>query len=206
MTNRDYFHRTFSKLQPSRDYLAEVNGMMEKRKIRLPKAAAATIIAVAMTAGTSGICYAADVGGIQRQIQIWTMGDQTDAVLKFNSEDGSYDVSYKDTDGTTSEMHGGGTVIEANGTERPVTDSEAEEHIRNMPEVITGDDGSCTLYYQGQSVDITNLFGQDGYCYLTLVNEDSGKTVYLTVGQDGSVAMSENRYAIPGIDFNIGKE
>lgn len=175
MTNRDYYHRTFSKLQPSRDYLAEVNKMTEKRRVRLPKPALAAMIAVAMTAGTSGICYAADVGGIQRHVQIWVMGDQTDAVLHFDSEDGSYSASYTNEDGTTSEIQGGGVVIDTDSTERPVTASEAAEHIRNMPDVVVGDDGSCTLYYQGQSANITNLFDQDGYCYLTLVDEESGK-------------------------------
>lgn len=201
MTNRDFYHRTFSKLQTSRDYLAEVKGMKEKRKARLPKAAVAAIIAFAASVGTSGLCYAADVGNIQRQVQLWVRGDQTDAVMDFNSTDGTYTVSYQNTDGTTTEISGGGVQINADGTETPISQEDALDDL-NMPEVVTNDDGTYSLYYEGQSMDITNLFDDSGYCYVEMKDADSGKTIYVTAGKDGSVATGENRYQIPEKDFS----
>ena len=53
----------------------------------MPRLAAACAAAV-LTMGLASAAYAADVGGIQRSIQIWVNGDQTDAVL--DVRDSSY--------------------------------------------------------------------------------------------------------------------
>lgn len=174
MSNREYYHRTFSKLQTSRDYLSEVQEMSKMKIFRLPKVAVAAIIAIAATIGTTGICYAANIGGIQRQIQLLTMGDKTNAVMDYKSNDSEQ--------------------------------SEAKGNARNknssMPELNISDDGTHTLYYQGHSMDITKLFDNDGYCYVTLSNQDTGKKEYVTISKSGSVVESEKRYLLPGKDFS----
>ena len=70
----------------------------------MPRLAAACAAAV-LTMGLASAAYAADVGGIQRSIQIWVNGDQTDAVL--DVRDSSYTVTYQDQDGVSHEFGGG---------------------------------------------------------------------------------------------------
>ncbi|MEI3190773.1 MAG: hypothetical protein V8S36_00520 [Lachnospiraceae bacterium] len=76
--------------------------------------------------------YAMNVGGIQRTIQIWIHGDQTDA--QFVVEDGSYTLDYEDENGEAVHRGGGGVAIEDDGTERSLTEEELMEEI-NSPEV-----------------------------------------------------------------------
>ena len=81
-------------------------------------------------------CY-----GIQRTIQLWIHGDQTDSTLDIK-EDGSYSLNYSDENGNTVEQGGGGVAFDADGTERPLTEDEIMEQI-NMPEVEYEEDGRC---------------------------------------------------------------
>lgn len=60
--------------------------------------------------GGTGTVYAANVGGIQRTIQLWIHGDQTDATLDVK-EDGSYNLNYSDENGNTVEQGGGGVAF-----------------------------------------------------------------------------------------------
>ena len=78
MTDREKFQKTFSKLHASPDLLTEVMEMAEKRRYHIPKVAVAAIACVVIL-GSGTAAYAMNVGGIQRTIQIWIHGDQTDA-------------------------------------------------------------------------------------------------------------------------------
>ena len=49
-------------------------------------------MAIVMLLGMMAVAYAADIGGIQRTIQIWFQGEQTDAVLEI--QDGEYTLGY----------------------------------------------------------------------------------------------------------------
>ena len=108
-----------------------------KKKRFTPKAAASTTAAIA-AAGSGSAAYAMDVGGIQRIVQVWIHGDQTDAI--FNVENGNYTLDYKDADGNDVSQGGGGVAYE-NGTERPLTADELLDEI-NMPEVEYEEDGT----------------------------------------------------------------
>ena len=78
--------------------------MKQTRKHYLPRAVL-VCAAVMLVLALAATAYAADVGGIQRTIQIWVHGDQTDAVL--NVEDGEYSLVYTDENGETHEQFGG---------------------------------------------------------------------------------------------------
>lgn len=52
-----------------------------------------------LLAGGSSAAYAANVGGIQRTIQLWIDGDQTDVEFEYG-EDGTYHLSYPEDDGS----------------------------------------------------------------------------------------------------------
>ena len=159
------------------------------------KALAAAGILLAVMAGGS-TAYAANVGGIQRAIQIWLHGDQTEAVLTVDETAGTYTIS--DKDGTMIEG-GGGVAVSADGKERSLT---AEEITQDLANRVTTDtiDGRMYLLYHSQKFDITDKFADSDYYFVTLKDNDT--TLYVTVSKDGAVASSPDRYPQPGKDFS----
>ena len=116
MTDKEKFQRVFGKLHASPDVLTEVLNMTTdekvipiKKKHFTPKVAAA-IAAVILVVGSGSAAYAMDLGGIQRIVQVWIHGDQTDAT--FTVENGNYTLDYKDADGNDVHQGGGGVAIE----------------------------------------------------------------------------------------------
>lgn len=199
MTNKQWYQRTFSALHASERCLTEVKAMKRTGRIYGSKLAAACLAAV-MVVGLAAIAYAADVGGIQRKVQIWINGDQTDAVLDIKGLE--YTVSWQDQDGMSHEFGGGGVAIEADGTERPLTEAEIMEQL-DAPDVQYREDGSVWVCYRGGETEITDRFDEDGFCYVQL-NTDSG-TLYLTIKYDGGYASSPHSYIEPG-SFHTGQE
>ena len=200
MTNQEKFQRTFDKLHASPDVLTEVLNMTTnetivpiRKKRFIPKVAAAAA-ALVLVAGSGTAAYAMDLGGIQRTVQLWIHGDQTDAT--FTGENGSYTLEYKDAEGNDVQRGGGG-IADENGVERPLTDEELLEHLR-MPEVEYKEDGTVWVYYLNQKMEITDKF-QDGVCYVQL-NAD-GKTQYITVKYQNGFATSPHGYVQPS-EFN----
>lgn len=191
MTNKERYKRTFSTLHASGKRLVMEETAMKREKrsrfARLAPAFAALVLAVAVSTGA----YASDVGHIQRKLQVWIHGDQTEAVLE--TENGHYTLTYEDEKGEVHETQGGGVAIEADGTERPLTEEELMEHL-DAPDVEYREDGSVWIYYHGQSLDITDRF-EDEVCYVKLV--DPEKTLYVTVKYQNGFAYSQNSYCQP---------
>ena len=197
MTNKAKYKQAFDALAASGDFQMEVDNMSRlNRKHKLKTIAAAIAACLIVTIGT-GTAYAADVGGIQRKVQMWIHGDQTDVTLKIDS-DGSYTGKYTDKDGNEKEFGGGGVAYEWNGTERPLTEEEIMEEM-NAPDVEYEDDGKVMLYYKNQSVDITDKFDKDGVCYVKL--EDGDGVLYVTVKYNNGFSTSSDRYIMP-YEFN----
>ena len=164
-----------------------------RKKRFMPKVAAAAA-ALVLVAGSGTAAYAMDLGGIQRTVQLWIHGDQTDAT--FTVENGSFTLEYKDAEGNDVQRGGGG-IADENGVERPLTDEELLEHLR-MPEVEYKEDGTVWVYYLNQKMEITDKF-QDGVCYVQL-NAD-GETQYITVKYQNGFATSPHGYVQPS-EFN----
>ena len=61
------------------------------------------------------------------------------------------------------------------------------------------DDGTVVVYYRDQSFDITDLFDEDGVCYLQL--EEDGHPLYMTVKYQNGYATSTTRY-LESWEFN----
>lgn len=143
--------------------------------------AAAAMFAIVI--GLGGSAYAMDIGGIQRTVQVWIHGDQTDATLVI--ENGSYSLDYEDEDGKL--VHrGGGVAINPDGIERPLTEKELRDEI-SAPEVEYEEDGRVVVYYLNQQLDVTDKF-VDGVCYVQLQVEDSA--FYLTIKYQNGYAWS----------------
>ena len=184
MTNKERYQRTFSVLHaPELDL--EDNTMEKRKRIHISKMAAFLAAAVMMV-GAGTAAYAADVGGIQRKVQIWLHGDQTDAVLEINQEDNitQYDLSYKDENGEEHEMHGGGVAFDMYGNEIPLSEGDIMNQISNYEDVEYKDDGTVWVYYKDQKIEITDDFDEDGFCFVTL--KDGDEKIYMTIKyQDG---------------------
>lgn len=155
----------------------------------------AAAVAVIAVVGIGGTAYALDLDGIQRTVQIWIHGDQTDAT--FVVDNGTYSLDYQNADGNTVHQGGGGVVMNLDGTERPATEEELLDEV-NALDVSYEEDGRVVAYYLDQQMDITDKF-EDGVCYLQL--QVDGKTMYVTVKYQDGYAMSPNGYVQPNM-FN----
>lgn len=196
MTNKEKYKQAFSGLHPLEPISLEVEQMVKMQKKHKFQVAAAILTAFILVGGT-GTVYAANVGRIQRTIQLWIHGDQTDATLDVK-EDGSYSLNYSDENGKEVEQGGGGVAFDADGTERPLTEEEIMEQL-NMPEVEYEEDGSIWVYYENQKIEITDKFDNDKVCYVKIKGKE--KTLYLTVKYQNGYCISEDKYPNPA-SFN----
>ncbi|MDO4280713.1 MAG: hypothetical protein Q4C56_03700 [Peptococcaceae bacterium] len=172
----------------------------KKRTARMKRAAAAAVICI-LVVGGSGTAYATNLGNIQRTVQIWMHGDQTTATLEVN-EDGGYTVTAKDEDGsTTTKAVGGGVTIAPDGSTQPASAEDIIEDQLNQPEVSDNADGTVTVYYKDQTLDITDRFNSDGVAYIQL--KDGDDTLYMTVKRGQGYATSKDKYPDPA-SFNAG--
>ncbi len=196
MTNKEKYKQAFSVLKTSENFSWEVEKMAMINKKRTMKTVAAAVAACLILVAGSGTAYAANLGGIQRTIQLWIHGDQTNAEITFNS-DGSYNMSYQDENGKISEAGGGGVSIEEDGRERALTDEELMDHLDD-PDVKYEEDGTVWIYYYNQKIDITDKF-EDDVCYVKVSNGD--ETLYMTIKYQNGWSTSPNKYISP-LSFN----
>ncbi len=195
--NQEKFKNTFDKLHASPDVIEEVLRMSEEKKTApmrrkyITSRAATAAAAVCLLAGSGTAAYALNVGGIQRIVQIWTHGNQTNAT--FTVEDGSYTLEYTDESGNKISQEGGGIAYNKDGTQRSLTAEELMEQL-SMPEVVYEEDGSVWIYYYNQKMEITDKF-EDGVCYVEL--KANGKTLYVTVEYEKGYTMSEVKFQKP---------
>lgn len=192
MTNKEKYKQAFSVLQSSGEISLEVERMAIMNKRARMRTAAAAVAACVALAGGGGIVYAADIGGIQRTVQLWIDGDQTTVTFEYDG-DGSFLMSYPTEDGEVEEIGGGGVAVEADGTERPLTEEELLDSL-NDPEVEYKDDGTVWVYYYDQKIEITDQF-QDGVCYVKLSHGD--ETLYMTIKYQDGYSTSPHKYADP---------
>ena len=192
MTNREKYKQAFSALHASREFSLEVETM--KHTVRHHRLKTAVVLAAAciLLVGTATATYTADVGGIQRTVQLWIHGDQTTATIQI-ADDGSYCLEYPDENGEIQEQFGGGVAFNPDGSERPLTEEEILEEL-SMPDVEYQENGSVWVYWCGQSIDITDRF-ENGVCYVKL--ENSQDTLYMTVEYGNGYTTSPHRYVIP---------
>lgn len=196
MTNKEKYKQAFSALHVSDEFSVEVRKMINTRKKQKLNQMVAGIAACVLLVGGSVTAYATDLGGIQRTIQLWIHGDQTEVNFDYNI-DGSYDMEYSDSEGNAVHQGGGGVAFEADGSERPLTEEELLDHL-NSPEVVYEDDGSVWIYYFDQKIDITDKFN-DEVCYVKVSNGE--ETLYMTIKYQNGWSSSPNKYLSPS-SFN----
>lgn len=192
MTNKERYKQAFSALHVSQEMNLEGAKMAAIGKQKRLAKMVAGVAAFVFVFGGSVTAYAADVGGIQRTVQLWIQGDKTEAILEY-SPDGSYSMEYVDAEGNRNQQGGGGVAIENDGSERPVTEEEMWEHL-SAPEVEYKEDGSVWLYYYDQKMDITDKF-EDDICYVQVAN--GTKVLYVTIQYQNGWATSKSKYPDP---------
>ncbi len=158
---------------------------MESKRINSRKIiglvlAACLVFTLAVTA------YAADIGGIRRIIKLWLQGEETTATLDIL--EGHYTVTAEDGSPIIS---GGGVVMEADGSTRPVTEDEILAHL-DQPDLDHKEDGTIWVYYREEKIEITDRFDENGICYLEL--RDGETVLYATIDKDGGMATSPVAY------------
>lgn len=216
MTDQERYKCAFDAVASSGMRKLEVSELMQdKKKLFHLKRAAAAAVAAALAVSGSAAAYAANVGGIQRTVQVWVEGDLTTATITFDDVDESgasysYSVTYQSDDGSidglafydlsdedvtvVSESDDG--MVELTLAEADGLDGLTAFEVLTIPQVEYREDGTVWVYYLDQTLDITGMF-QDGMCYLTLVNGD--ETLYLTVRADGGYAVSSDKYETPAL-------
>lgn len=192
MTNKEKYKQAFSAIHASDDFSLEVEKMERTNKQHKFKTMIASVAACVILVGSATAAYAADVGGIQRTIQLWIHGDQTEATIQFDGN-GSYSMDYTDSEGNVKHQGGGGVSFAADGTEIPASEEELMEQL-TAPDVQYEDDGTVCVYWFGQKIDITDKFEND-VCYVKLVNGDD--ILYMTVKYQNGYATSPNKYLSP---------
>jgi hypothetical protein len=192
MTNKEKYKQAFSVIHATDNYSLGVEKMEKASKRYKFKSMVASAAVCAVIICSGAVAYAADVGGIQRTVQIWIQGDQTAVTIQFDGN-GSYSMDYTDGEGNMNHQGGGGVAIEDDGTERPQTEEELLEHLRQS-EVIYEDDGSVWVYWADQKIDITDKFN-NGVCYIKI--ESSEKTLYMTVTYQSGHSTSPHKYLEP---------
>lgn len=191
MIDKAQYQRTFGILHASGDFLKEDFTMKKKNHIsvrRIGILCAAAILIFSM----ASVCYAKDVGGIQRTVQLWIHGDQTSAIMDI--QDGQYTITYEDAEGNSHQQGGGGVAFEADGSERPLTEEELMEHL-NSPEVDYREDGTVWIYYLDQAMEITDRFTDENVCFVQLKNGNN--TLYVTIKYDNGYAWSHSAFVQP---------
>ena len=191
MTNKEKYKQAFSVLHTSENFSPEVEIMAKSNKKNKIRAIIAACIGIFTVGGLGTTAYAANVGNIQRQIQLWVQGDQTTATLDIDETQGEYKISYTGTDGAPVEISGGGITIDINGNEKPVNEQEIMEHIM-MPSVEYLDDGTIWVYYKDRQMEITDKFDEEGFCFTQIA--DGGMTYYMTIKKNGGYGIDTIKY------------
>ena len=102
--------------------------MKQVKKQRRLTTIAATAAVCAVLVGSAAAAYTVDAGGIQRMVQLWLNGDQTQVEIQFDGN-GTYTMEYTDRAGERQEQGGGGVAFGPDGSERPLTEEELLEHL-----------------------------------------------------------------------------
>ena len=193
MTGKERYKQAFSVLKLPKDFQVEIDRNTAGKNRQAWRGIMVAVIAGLVLIGGGGTAYARNVGSIQRTLQLWVHGDQTDAEMNIYA-DGSYELQYLDENGELRERSGGGIAYEADGTERSLTEEELIEDL-DGPEVEYEADGRAWVFYRDQKIEITDLF-EDGICHVKLCGENG--VLYLTVAYKNGYAYSANKY--PSMD------
>ena len=181
MTEQERFQRAFAPLHAPSDTLTEVMKMTEQTHRKSGRRTAVIALAAALLLATGSAAYAADLGSIQRRVQLWLHGDQTDAVMTV--EPGHYTLEYTDENGETQQRGGGGVAFEPDGTGRPLTPEELASLRERCGAAVFFSEELCANYFsytaQGRAHFVLFDTAETLRCKLRLGRERGMETAFL---------------------------
>lgn len=190
-SNEERYKKSFDNLHLSGDFSSRLSESLEKERedkkvVKLFSAGkiAAAIVICSLTCGTA--CYAADVGGIRTNFNIWLNGSNQEIEVQDNG-DGSY--TYYDENGH--EYGFGGVSLGPNGEETPMTPDEYFELLNNEGVLRINDEGRTLFYYHNLVEDVTDLI-EDGELYLHVEDPSNPYTyfAFTEISGNGNYACS----------------
>lgn len=110
--------------------------------------------------GSGTAAYAADLGGIRTNVQMWINGEQKEVEAVPNG-DGGYEFYEPGSD--TPFAGGGGVEYDQFGNEHPLS---AQDVAENMGPNLENRDGRFYLIEKDREWDITDYLNDDGEAYL----------------------------------------
>lgn len=150
---RETYQRVFSKIQIPEPVDVETI-MKENRRetgMNFWQKHAAALGAALVIAGSTGVAYAAVLGGIRTTVNVWLHGEHTqlDAV-----PNGTGGYEFYETGSDEPIGGGGGVWIDENGVEHAASAQEVAENLASPVEVR--EDGTVWLSVNDQTWDITD--------------------------------------------------
>ena len=181
MTDRERYLRAFSALQPSDDWMDQLEAAEPKKVKHHGRRLIAALAAAILIVGLIGAAYAADLGGIQGRVKLWHLGKLTNMTVEpgwFENDGNPMPVYFfYDEDGE---------VIFANPTsvfEGMTIDEIADEvsHRVMVYENRLCDPPILKIHYYDQTIDITEYFDENGDGWYEGEISGDGRRFWVTV-------------------------
>lgn len=150
---REAYQRVFSRIQIPEP--VDVKTIMKENRretgMNFWQKHAAALGAALVIAGSTGVAYAADLGGIRTTVNVWLHGEHTqlDAV-----PNGTGGYEFYETGSDEPIGGGGGVWIDENGVEHAASAQEVAENLASPVEVR--EDGTVWLSVNDRTWDITD--------------------------------------------------
>ena len=205
--NKGKYQKAFNTLHLSDDFREKImdipndkgrNNVMNFRSaFGISRVAAAVAAAVAVVVGSTGICYACDIGGIRTNLNLWINGEYK-TVAVTDEGDGSFAI-YDENGEHTVGM--GGVIIDEDGNQIAMSAEELAGYMNNDCHLEFGENGSITFSYKNLSEDVTAL-NDDGNIYIH-VEDPSNEYTYFHISDidHGGYSTSADRKPEAGKDY-----
>ncbi|MCR5249465.1 MAG: hypothetical protein K6E50_02530 [Lachnospiraceae bacterium] len=180
-SNEEKYKKSFQTLHLSDDFQERFEKRLKEERegknmdtngIYRISRTAAVIAACALAFGSLGICYAADVGGIRTNFEMWINGSRQEVELEQVSET---EYRWTDEDGGVHQM--GGVMKEGDGSERPMTGEELVDQTNAQCNYEEGD-GRSFISYKSLRADVTDLIGADNTLYIHIDDPENPSTYF----------------------------
>lgn len=137
---------------------------------------AVALAAAAVILGSTGVAYAADLGGMRTTVTMWLHGEQTELEAR-PTEDGGWNFYEEGSDEPV--LGGGGVWYDFWGREHPISAQEVADSRRL--EVNIAEDGTVWLEIEDGRWDITDLLEKTGTAHV------HAKEMYVTIEEGGTL-------------------
>lgn len=166
-TNTERYKDSFSNLHLSEDFGARLEKRLEKEReenkvnnIRIFGIGRIAAAVAVITLACGSVCYAADLGGIRTNIQLWING-KSENIEVTDMGDGS--LTWTDKNG---ENHGfGGYSATDDGELTAMSAKDMASYMNNSAELEFKDD-RIIFHYHNISEDVTDMIGSDKKLYV----------------------------------------